>query len=231
MTDDPNPGNPLVRAAPEPANISINVQATAITPALSFWFDFISPFGFLASLRIDELARRHGRTVIWRPLLVGITVLKVMGLPPVPQTPLKGPYAARQIARYLRRHRLVLARDPLATPMNPLPAGRLFAWLRVHAPDSAHAAAQAIYHAYWMAGRPMDDAAALRDVVIAAGVPAPVVDAGLSDASAAGLLRAEVDAAIAAGAFGSPFFVVDGEPFFGVDSLELLDEWLTRGGW
>jgi 2-hydroxychromene-2-carboxylate isomerase len=257
MNDDSPPGSPSGRSASEPAHTDARAPARGITlahppahppaqtpahpsahppaqtptPTLSFWFDFISPFGFLASLRIDELARRHGRTVTWRPLLVGITVLKVMGLPPVPQTPLKGPYAARQIARYLRRHQLVLARDPLATPMNPLPAGRLFAWLRVHAPDSAHAAAQAIYHAYWMAGRPMDDAAALRDVVVAAGVPAAVVDAGLSDTSAAGLLRAEVDAAIAVGAFGSPFFVVDGEPFFGVDSLELLDEWLSRGGW
>ena len=108
-----------------------------MTPALDFWFDFISPFGYLASLRIDEIAARHGRTVEWHPLLVGVTVLKVMGLPPVPQTPLKGPYAGRQITRYLRRHGVSLTRDPSATPMNPLPAGRLFAWMRVHAPKHA----------------------------------------------------------------------------------------------
>ncbi len=67
--------------------------------------------------------------------------------------------------------------------------------------------------------------------LLRAGVPAAVVDAGLADPTAADLLRAEVNAAIAAGAFGSPFFIVDGEPFFGVDNLELLDEWLARGGW
>ncbi len=200
-------------------------------PALQFWFDFISPFGYLASLRIDEIAARHGRTVDWHPLLVGVTVLKVMGLPPVPQTPLKGPYAARQIARYLRRHGVSLARDPSAPPMHPLPAGRLFAWLRVHAPAHAKPVAQAIFDAYWAQGRAMDDPAALREVALQAGVPAATVDAGLSDAAAATLLRAEVDAAIAAGAFGSPFFIVDGEPFFGVDNLELLEQWLAGGGW
>lgn len=200
-------------------------------PPIEFWFDFISPFGYLASLRIDALAARHGRTVSWRPLLLGVTVLKVMGLPPVPKTPLKGAYAARQIERYLRRHGIVLGRDAGAPPMNPLPAGRLYAWLRAREPGRAKAAAQAIFHAHWAQGQAMDDAAALRGVVVASGVPADVVDVAIADPSAALLLRAEVDAAIAAGAFGSPFVIADGEPFFGVDNLELLDEWLERGGW
>lgn len=200
-------------------------------PALDFWFDFISPFGYLASLRIDDIAVRHGRSVTWHPLLVGVTVLKVMGLPSVPQTPLKGPYAARQIARYLRRHGLTLARDPAATPMNPLPAGRLFAWMRMHAPEHAKPLARAIFDAYWAGGRAMDDAAALREVALRARVPAATVESALADPAASALLRAEVDAAVAAGAFGSPFVIVDGEPFFGVDNLELLDEWLARGGW
>jgi 2-hydroxychromene-2-carboxylate isomerase len=198
---------------------------------LDFWFDFISPFGYLASLRIDDIAARHGRTVNWHPLLVGVTVLKVMGLPPVPQTPLKGPYAGRQIARYLRRHGLTLGRDPAATPMNPLPAGRMFAWMRMHAPEHAKPLARAVFDAYWVRGLAMDDAAALREVALRARVPPAIMEAGLTDPAASALLRAEVDAAVAAGAFGSPFVIVDGEPFFGVDNLELLEEWLARGGW
>jgi 2-hydroxychromene-2-carboxylate isomerase len=198
---------------------------------IQFWFDFISPFGYLASLRIDALAARHGREVDWRPLLVGVTVLKVMGLPPVPQTPLKGPYALRQLARHARRAGVTLARDASVPPMNPLPAARAFAWLRAHARAHAKDAARAIYAATWAEGRPMDEPAALRAVLLQAGVPPALADAALSDPEAAILLRAEVDAAVAAGAFGSPFVIADGEPFFGVDNLELLDEWLARGGW
>lgn len=198
---------------------------------LTFWFDFISPFGYFASLRIDALAAKHQRTVDWRPLLLGVTVLKVMGLKPVMETPLKGAYAARQVERYARRHGIVLARDLLAPPMNPLPAGRTMAWLRAHAPASAKPFAQAGLHAYWAEGRSLDQADALRAVAARAGVPADVAEAALADPAAASLLRAEVESAIAMGAFGSPFVIADGEPFFGVDNLELLDEWLARGGW
>ncbi|MCB1998261.1 MAG: 2-hydroxychromene-2-carboxylate isomerase [Burkholderiaceae bacterium] len=197
---------------------------------LTFWFDFISPFGYLASLRIDALAARHGREVDWRPLLLGVTVLKVMGLPPVPQTPLKGDYAMRQLARHARRQGVTLGRDPRAAPPNPLPAARLFAWLRVHAPDESKAAAQAIYAAAWRDGLPIDDPETLRAVVTDAGVTQQAVAAGLADPAAGDLLRAEVSAAVAAGAFGSPFVIADGEPFFGVDNLELLDEWLAGCG-
>ena len=200
-------------------------------PGVEFWFDFISPFGYVASLRIDELAARHGRAVDWRPLLLGVTVLKVMGLPAVPKTPLKGAYAGRQLARYLRRHGLVLGREPGAAPMNPLPCGRLFAWLKAHAAEHAKPAARAILDAYWIQALAMDDPATLRGVVLAAGVPASVVDAGMASPEAAALLKAQVDAAIAAGAFGSPFVIADGEPFFGVDNFELLEAWLEAGGW
>jgi 2-hydroxychromene-2-carboxylate isomerase len=200
-------------------------------PPLDFWFDFISPFGYFASLRIDELAARHGRAVDWHPLLVGVTVLKVMGMKPLPQTPLKGAYLSRQIERYLRRHDLTLARDPAGTPMNPLPAGRLFAWLRVHRPVHARAFAQAVFHAYWAEGRALDELPPLRGAMQAAGLPAALADEVLAGPDATRILRAEVDAAVARGAFGSPFVIADGEPFFGVDNLELLEEWLARGGW
>ena len=44
-------------------------------------------------------------------------------------------------------------------------------------------------------------------------------------------LRAAGDAAVARGVFGSPFFLVDGEPFFGADRLPQVDRWLETGGW
>ena len=232
----------------------------AVAPAtgpepVHFWFDFISPFGYFASLRIDELAGRAGRRVEWHPLLVGVTVMKVMGLKPLLDTPLKKDYVLRQAARYARRHGVALKRGVSAPPMNPLPVARLFAWLRVHgnrpaqtqgqAPSGAagqmpgsapgtsqaHAFARAAFHAYWAEGIDLDTADALRAAAAKAHLPGNLVEAGLADAAAATLLRAEVDSAIALGVFGSPFVIVDGEPFFGVDSFELLEQWLHHGAW
>jgi 2-hydroxychromene-2-carboxylate isomerase len=205
-------------------------MTTGKTP-LQFWFDFISPYGYLASLRIDEIAARHGRTVDWHPVLLGVTVLKVMGLPPLMETPLKKDYAPREIARYTRRHGVTLGRPLSAPPMHPLPAARLFAWLLRHAPVHARPWARGALHDHWVANIDVDQTPALVACGLRCGIPRALLDAGLSDPAAATLLRAEVDAAVAQGVFGSPFVIIDGEPFFGVDKLELIDDWLARGGW
>ena len=73
----------------------------SISP-LQFHFDFISPYGYFASLRIEALAERHGRTVDWHTMLLGVSVLKVMGLKPLMDTPLKGAYTGRDVLRHAR---------------------------------------------------------------------------------------------------------------------------------
>ena len=60
---------------------------------IEFFFDPISRYGYLASTQIEALAARHGRTVDWRPVLLSVTVLQVMGLKPGPLTPPKGDYS------------------------------------------------------------------------------------------------------------------------------------------
>ena len=39
------------------------------------------------------------------------------------------------------------------------------------------------------------------------------------------------EAALARGVFGSPFFIVDGEPFWGVDRMPMIEDWIRTGGW
>ena len=207
-----------------------------IAPApLHFYFDFISPFGYFASLRINALAARHGRTVQWHPMLLGVSVMKVMGLKPLLDTPLKGPYTARDVQRYARLHGITLGRATDAPMMNPLTAGRAFAWANRHRPDAANVLAQAMLHAYWHDGVDLSEPAALLGIALPAPVSAVVSNAALvaaaQSAEAAQLLRNEVDASLKAGVFGSPTVVVDGEMFWGVDKLEQVDTWLSRGGW
>ncbi|HEV2677552.1 MAG TPA: DsbA family protein [Aliidongia sp.] len=207
------------------------MSETSAAP-IDFYFDFISPFGYFASLRINALAAAHGRPVDWRSMLVGVTVLKVMGLKPMLDIPLRGAYLKHDAARYMRRHGIVLTRPIDRPPTSPLLAGRAFHWLRTHAPDRARAAAAALYAAYWMEDIALDDAERVAEI---AGLGNAADRRGILDGLASGeaalLLRQEVDASIARGIFGSPSFLVDGELFFGVEKLELLDEWLEVGGW
>ena len=59
---------------------------------IDFYFDFSSPYGYLASTRIDALAERYEREVAWHPILLGV-VFKTTGGMPLPSIPLKGQYA------------------------------------------------------------------------------------------------------------------------------------------
>ncbi|MGE3346528.1 MAG: 2-hydroxychromene-2-carboxylate isomerase [Ramlibacter sp.] len=201
-----------------------------MTP-LHFYFDFISPFGYFASLRIEDIARRHGRTVQWHAMLLGVSVLKVMGLKPLLETPLKGDYIRRDAQRYMRRHGIVLKRDLDDPVMDPRAAGRAFHYVKHHRPALAAPLAHALYKAYWAEGQDLSTADAISALPLPEGLDAGWLRAGMASDEAGSLLRSAVDASLKAGVFGSPTVVVDGEPFWGVQTFELLEEWLDRGGW
>lgn len=198
---------------------------------IDFYFDFISPYGYFASLRINQLGASHGVPVYWHPVLIGVTVMKIMGMKPLMETPLKKDYIPRELARYARLHGAEIRRDPAAPPMNPLPVARAFAWLLAKAPEHAQPFAMAALDAYWRENRDLSQTGWLLAAAARAGVPEAIARNACEAEDAAALLRGEVDRAVSRGVFGSPFFLVDDEPFFGVDKLELIDLWLARGGW
>jgi 2-hydroxychromene-2-carboxylate isomerase len=203
---------------------------TAPAPIV-FHFDFISPFGWFASEHIEALAARHGRRVDWQAMLVGVSVLKVMGLKPLLETPLKGDYTKRDIARHARLQGLPLARSLDAPIPDPLPAARTFWWAKSTAPGSEVALARRIYSAMWVEAADIGDRVVLEPLVRASNLDVGRWRAALDDGSAAAMLRGAVERSLGAGVFGSPFFIVDGEPFWGVDKLDLVERWLETGGW
>jgi 2-hydroxychromene-2-carboxylate isomerase len=198
---------------------------------IDFYFDFISPFGFFASLRIDELAAKYGFRASWHSMLIGVSVVKVMGMKPLLEMPLKGDYIRHDARRYARRHGLTLARDPGAAPVDPRPAGRTYNWLLEHRVESAWPFARRAFEAYWLQGRDISDQAVVTQVLRDIGLAAPAIAADVAGEEAGRLLRASVEASLARGVFGSPFFIVGDEPFFGVEKMELLEAWLSQGGW
>jgi 2-hydroxychromene-2-carboxylate isomerase len=192
---------------------------------LHFHFDFISPYGYFAALRIEAIAARQGRSVAWHPMLLGVSVLKTMGLKPLMDTPLKGDYVERDVQRYAREHGVALKRQPRDPVMHPLGCARALAWTNRHAPERAGEVVQAIYRAYWGEAQDLSSPEALAPLV------GETIARAAAGEEAAALLRAEVEASLAQGVFGSPTVIVDGEPFWGVDKLEQLERWLARGGW
>ncbi len=211
-----------------------NTAAAGNAAPIDFYFDFISGYGYFASLRIEAIAQRHGREVNWHSMLLGVSVMKVMGLKPLLETPLKGDYVLNDAARYMRRHQLVLARQVSDPMMDPRPAARAFCWVKRHHPGREAAFAHAVFDRYWRLGKDLSDPAEIAAVVEGdrlLGIDAAALLAGQASDQARNDLRDSVAASMACGVFGSPFMRVDGEPFWGSDRLEMLDDWLARGGW
>jgi 2-hydroxychromene-2-carboxylate isomerase len=188
-----------------------------MTAPIDFYFDFSSPYGYFGAERIDALAARHGRTVRWHPMLLGV-VFKAVGTAPLPSIPVKGPYSLhdiRRTARYFGLPYVHPSRFPLATQQ----AGRAFTWLVDRDPALARAFALAAYRAYFNADRDISDPSVVLEVAASLGVDAAELAAALADDALKARFKADVEAALARGVFGSPFFIVDGEPFWGSDRL------------
>jgi len=196
---------------------------------IEFYFDFSSPYGYLASTRIDALAEKHGRAVTWRPFLLGVA-FKTTGQVPLVDQPLRGPYSRHDFARSAR---LLGVRFQLPEPF-PFPsmaACRAFYWLADRDPEQAKALARSVYHAAFGLGRDVRAAEAVAEVAQPLGIDRTALLAAVNDPAVKERLRAETEAALARGVFGSPFIIVDGEPFWGHDRLEQVERWLATGGW
>lgn len=198
---------------------------------IQFYFDFISPFGYFASLRIDELARRHGREAEWTSMLLGVSVLKVMGIPAIASLPLKGPYVINDAKRYARQHQVEFERSGPAPISRPVEAGRAFAWAKEIDQAAAKRLAALIFRSYFVGCLDIAEDRVLRSCVTQAGLSWKAFEAARAEGTPAALLRRNVDCSIQRGVFGSPFFIVDGEPFFGLEKLPVVEEWLSAGGW
>ena len=198
---------------------------------IDFYFDFLSAYGYFASLRVEALAARHGRGVDWHCMLLGVSVMKVMGLKPLLETPLKGDYVLRDTARYMRQHGLTLERKLSEPMMDPRPAARAFCWVKRHHSNTAGAFAIALFDSYWRLGNDLADSDRIVALAAPLGLPEQGLREGIDSNESRADLRDSVNAALKQGVFGSPFILVDGEPFWGSDRLELVDSWLARGGW
>jgi len=191
---------------------------------IEFYFDFSSPYGYLASTRIEAMAEKHGRKVNWHPLLLG-PAFKTMGMPIMVTIPLKGAYSLRDFPRSARFHG-VPYNQPAPFPVSTLAAARLFYWLKEKDERRAVSLARALYKAYFVDGINIGEADNVVKVAQAAGLDASEVRAAIADQRVKDLTKAEVDASLAKGVFGSPYIIIDGEPFWGMDRLDQVERWL-----
>jgi len=200
-----------------------------MTNPIDFYFDFSSPYGYFASTKIDDLAAKHDRAVTWRPILLG-AVFKITGQQPLTTIALKGSYAAHDLARSARLFKVPF-RLPARFPISSTAPSRAFYWVGDKDPALAKKLAQALYHAYFAEDRDISNPEVTGNVAAKLGIGKEELTQALNEPAVKERLKTEVDAAIERGVFGSPYIVIDGEPFWGSDRLDQVEKWLQTGGW
>ena len=195
---------------------------------VEFFFDYGSPYSYLADTRLAGLAERTGATVVYRPMLLG-GVFKATGN----QSPFAEPVEAkrRYFSTELRRVVSALGVPFEHNPNFPINTlGLMRAAYAARALDVFDRFHASIYSAFWSAGADLGKSEIIESVLSAAGLDGKEIVARASQDEAKSALRATTEEAVERGIFGAPTFFVEGEMFFGNDRMDLVEEALLAGG-
>ncbi len=199
---------------------------------IDFWFDFSCPYAYLASTQRHKLARDAQSIVTPQPFLLG-GVFRALGQTQNLGTTLSPPKA--------RHNRLDVIRwaawfdVPLATPLRH-PNRPVEALRALLATPTAHwdAVIDGFFALYWVHARDISDPSVLRACLLELNLDADAILQRAQSDAVKDELRARTDRALAAGVFGAPAFVVNGQLFWGQDRLPFVvraaQGWLPEQG-
>jgi 2-hydroxychromene-2-carboxylate isomerase len=192
--------------------------------SLDFWYDFASPYSYLAAMRIEALAEAAAVDVRWRPFLLG-PIFATQGWTDSPLNiyPVKGRYLWRDLVRQAARLDLPLQR-PTPFPQNSLTAARIALALR----DAGQIAlfSRGVFSASFGEGRSISEPESLAAILRSIDLDPGRVLTQAQNPDMKGRLRAETEEARSRGLFGAPSFLTsDGELFWGNDRLEEAIAW------
>jgi len=191
--------------------------------SITFHFDFISPFAYLAFEHLPRALEGVNCAVRYRPLLLG-AALKHNGQLAPAEVPPKRDWTYRHVTWLGHAHGIPLDM-PATHPYNPLPHLRL-ALATSHDGDVSRAVAETIFRDIWRGGG--EAIAPQRLAALEQRLPR-VREAAGDQVKAQ--LKTNTDAAIAAGVFGVPTFELEGRMFWGFDSLPMLRACLQGDAW
>lgn len=194
---------------------------------VEFFYDYGSPYSYLADSRLSGLVTRTGAEVIYRPMLLG-GVFKATGnqSPFVEPVEAKRKYFSIELRRCVQSLGVAFEQNP-HFPINTLSLMR-----------SAHAARVlgvfepfhvAIFRAFWTAGAELGSLDVVADVLSAAALDGKAIVTASQSDDAKTALRATTDEAVERGVFGAPTFFVENEMFFGNDRMTFVEEALASG--
>ena len=195
---------------------------------LEFFFDCSSPWTYLAFSRIEEIARRHGADLVWKPILVGGVFNAVN--PSVyegRERPVKAKarYYQKDLRDWAQLYGLKIG-QPSVFPVNSVKAMR--GAFVAHEQGRIAPYSRRVFESYWGEDRDISQDNVLREIAGAVGLAEGEFFSKIAAAEYKEKLKASTDELIERGGFGSPTIFVDGNMFFGNDRLVLVEHELAR---
>ncbi len=194
--------------------------------ALEFWFDFHSPWAYLAATRIEGLAARHALSVRWRPLHLPRLNEVIKGRRPLEENPAFVAWYRQDLQDWAELCGVRIRYHP-DYPLRP--ARALRAALRADEFGAVAAFSLAVFGAYWSEHRDISDLDVLGELAATCGLDRAEISQAAEDDRYRRMLEANTDEAIGRGVFGVPSIFWQGKLFFGNDRFALLEHWIERG--
>lgn len=194
---------------------------------IEFWYEFASPYAYLAAARLGRLVEGTPLRPVWRPLLLG----PIFARRPGHSSPFQEPAPAE--AAYRRRdveRCAMLQGTPLAWPSIYPRSSLLAARVALLGGDEGwiEPFSRAVYHASFVEDRDIAQPQTVGAILDGLGLPADPIVARATQPAHKARLAATVEEAVAKGIFGAPSVVAAGEIFWGNDRLEQAVDWALR---
>jgi len=191
---------------------------------IDYYFATISPFTYLCGTRPADVAAKHGATLTYKPIDIMGLFARTGGTPPKDRHENRQVWRLQEMRRAAAKLDMPITLKPAFWPTNPAPSSyAIIAAIRDGSGDVAQLIA-GLTRACWSEERNIAEDDVIADCLEAAGFDRALVNAGLMEG--AETYARNLEDAVAAGAFGAPFFIVGEERFWGQDRLDDLDSYL-----
>ena len=188
---------------------------------IDYYFSTISPYTYLAGKRLEEIAAAHGATIRYRPLDIIALFSRTGGTPPAERHPARQAYRLQELQRQSKKTGLALTLKPAFFPTNSAPSSYAIIAAQNEGGGDLAGLVHGVTRAVWREEKNIAEDDVIRAALTAAGFDPSLADRGLL--SGAEEYAANLEAAVEAGVFGAPFYVVDGAThFWGQDRLDDL---------
>jgi 2-hydroxychromene-2-carboxylate isomerase len=195
---------------------------------ISYYFSLLSPWAYIGHRTFMDIVNRHSLAVTYKPVVLTEVFAATGGLPLPKRHAVRQRYRMLELQRWRDRRGLDFTLKPAFWPFDVTVADRFVIAAGMQGLDPGSFLGRA-FAAVWEGQRNLAADATVVDIATAAGLPAAELLALARAEASAAIYAQNTNEAIAADAFGSPCFVLDGEVFWGQDRLELLDDALASG--